>query len=214
MDTLPGLEDRDLGPGVAVALGVVHDAEHVRLGALHGVGRDTLASRNPEFQDRTGGDQHGEKAVDVNDRVTHANPQEHTRTRAGSRVEKADTSGERPRSGRRKGGEEKKPRSAVWGGRYEPAIKQVDPLLSAALQASSLRGMHTTRRRGSLRRNVGSNDTPKPSRTKQGNPHHSTYKRRLILVLSGDCRKEQRERVSLGLWRGRRRADAPASQCV
>jgi len=48
--------------------------------------------------------------------------------------------------------------------------KQVEPLKKAALQASSDRGMHTTRRRDSLRWNVGSNE-PAAITRKAGNPN-------------------------------------------
>src|SRR5688572_22700325 len=50
----------------------------------------------------------------------------------------------------------------------------------AALQASSHRGMHTTRRCDSLRLNVGPIEPPKPSRAKQG-----TQFPKVILVPSG-----------------------------
>jgi hypothetical protein len=46
--------------------------------------------------------------------------------------------------------------------------KQVEPLLSAALQASSNRGMHNARPRGSLGFNVGSDEPPKTITSKAG----------------------------------------------
>jgi hypothetical protein len=46
--------------------------------------------------------------------------------------------------------------------------KQVEPLLSVALQASSNRGMHNAQPRGSLRINVGSDEPPKTITSKAG----------------------------------------------
>jgi hypothetical protein len=63
---------------------------------------------------------------------------------------------------------------------------QVEPLVTTALQASSNRGMHTARHRGSLKVKHWLNRTLNPSQTRQGRCRILERSRRLSKEKSSD----------------------------
>ena len=144
---LLGVEQRFLLARFGVALGVLDDAERLLLGAADGFGGDALAVGDPDGEHRAGGHQRDDD-VDADTEIGNTRDvlsRDPRRVAMGRRRAREVRPAKLEGAG---GSERKAPLCRV--GRSMNLRKQVEPLRKAALQASSHRGMHTTRRRDSL----------------------------------------------------------------
>ena len=145
------VEERLFLPRLGVALGVLREAPRLLLGAADRLGGDALAGGDPPRQ-------HGRRRRDGHQRDDH-------RTECRQHARPFPSPGRPRQLGRRRvrgkcpakkgaapscGGKLSRKAPLCRVGRSMNLRKQVEPLKQAALQASSHRGMHTTRHRDSL----------------------------------------------------------------